>query len=161
MRLYLLRHGEAEKASVLGVSDQARPLTQAAVATLEHAAHRMALTIGHFDRILSSPLLRAIETADIVSSAVGRLPEPEVVDELSGEFGTDAVASLLAHLVGDPTMLLVGHAPDLDELVRYLVAPEEPQPITCMQPGTLARVDLELPLRRKAVLRWVVPLEVW
>jgi phosphohistidine phosphatase len=161
MRLYLLRHGEAEKAHHMGVSDHARPLTEDAVAALDQAAHRMALTIGHFDRILASPLVRAIETADIVSSAFGHFPVPELVDELNGEFDTDVVASLFANMVGDPTMLLVGHAPGLDELVRYLVAPEELQPITHMQPGTLARVDLELPLRRKAILQWLVPLEAW
>ena len=134
MRLYLLRHGEAERATVLGATDNSRRLTASAVATLKHAAHRMALAIGPFDRILSSPLVRAIETADIVSTAFGHFPVPE---------------------------LLVGHAPGLDELIRYLVAPEEPLSITRMQPGTLARVDFELPLRRKAILHWLIPLEAW
>jgi phosphohistidine phosphatase len=72
------------------------------------------------ERILSSPLARAAETAEIVRRAL-RGPGVEVADELRPGTGPDACARWLAGLDGD-SFLLVGHAPDLPMLASALLA---------------------------------------
>ena len=163
MNLYLLRHGEAKDTNILYTEDYARPLTDEAVGALRRAARAMPRVIPSLDRILTSPLERARETARIVAEDFGGGSgvQPEVLEALSSDVSPEAIASLFSNMMGNPSILLVGHAPSLDALIWYLVAPEEKRSITHMKPGDLAHVEFELPLERRAVLRWLIPLEAW
>jgi len=161
MNLYLLRHAKAEKSNVLYNQDHARPLTQDAIQALERAAGRIGDIVPHLDRILTSPLLRARQTAEIIASAYGEGIQTIALDVLDGSADPEAIANLFRDLMGDPSILIVGHAPNLDNLIRYLVAPNENTRITQMHAGSLARVEFDLPMERKAVLHWIIPIEAW
>ncbi len=161
MNLYLLRHGKARESNILYTQDHVRPLTEEAIKALRRAAHAMPKTVPKLHRILTSPLLRARETAEIIAHAYGNGIQTEILEALDGTIAPEAITNIFANQMGNPSILLVGHSPNLDELIKYLVAPEESHPITHLSTGDLARVEFELPLERRAVLHWIIPLEAW
>jgi phosphohistidine phosphatase SixA len=119
--LILMRHGEAGEAdSRRWPDDRQRPLTDAG--RREHAGVAEALRrMGvRFERLLSSPLVRARETAEITARAYGA-PAPELT-ELLGDNADPA--STLAGLaaVEASALLCVGHEPTLSRLAGLLTS---------------------------------------
>jgi phosphohistidine phosphatase len=107
--IYLLRHGDAEKGDG---DDDARRLTAKGERQARAAGRALAALGADLDACLTSPKLRAAETARLACEPLGL--EPEVAEELRGG-GFDSLA--LAAGRGD--VLLVGHEPSLsDEVAR-------------------------------------------
>jgi phosphohistidine phosphatase len=107
--IYLLRHGDAEKGDG---DDDARRLTAKGERQARTAGRALAALGADLDACLTSPKLRAAETARLACEPLGL--EPEVAEELRGG-GFDSLA--LAAGRGD--VLLVGHEPSLsDEVAR-------------------------------------------
>jgi phosphohistidine phosphatase len=156
-----MRHGDAENTSILHPQDFERPLTERAHIALEHAVYRMPDVLGPLDRIISSPLMRARQTAELVSEGYDHDPMVELRDEFSGHSSPAALTNLLVNTMGHPQMLIVGHAPNVDQLVAYLVAPDEFRVVTRMSPGSLAGVEIDTPFERKGSLVCLIPLEAW
>jgi phosphohistidine phosphatase SixA len=119
--LILMRHGEAGEAdSRRWLDDRQRPLTDAGRrehARVAEALRRMGV---RFDRLLSSPLVRARETAEITARVYGA-PAPELT-ELLGDNAEPA--SVLAGLatVEASALLCVGHEPTLSRLAALLTS---------------------------------------
>ena len=83
MNLFLLRHGLAVEGGGLDYAhDCARPLTLAGRSQLHQIAAALRVMALRFDVILSSPLVRAQETAGVVAAALKIKTEPVEVDEL-------------------------------------------------------------------------------
>ncbi|MDQ7040960.1 MAG: histidine phosphatase family protein [Rhodothermus sp.] len=117
MRLYFLRHAEARPATP-GQPDAERTLTEAGQQIARHlgeALRRMQLAPA---AVYSSPYRRAVQTARAVATA---LCVPVVEDRLLAPGCGPAELELLvqAYTPGN-TVLVVGHQPDLGELVRWL-----------------------------------------
>ncbi len=116
-----MRHGEAGEAdSRRWLDDRQRPLTDAGRrehARVAEALRRMGV---RFDRLLSSPLVRARETAEITARVYGA-PAPELT-ELLGDNAEPA--SVLAGLatVEASALLCVGHEPTLSRLAALLTS---------------------------------------
>ena len=108
--IYLLRHGDAEPGDG---DDAARPLT-AKGERQATAAGRALLAIGaEIDACLTSPKLRALDTARLACEALDL--EPEIAEELrGGPFDSLALAA------GRGDALLVGHEPDFSGEVARL-----------------------------------------
>jgi len=123
MRLFLVRHAHA----VDGTPDELRPLSDRGREQARELAARLASTLP--DVVLSSPLLRARETADAIARASGA---PLRVDDRLAPGAT--VDSLLA-ATGDVegTVVAVGHQPDCSEIAGALTGgPEPPFPAAGM-----------------------------
>jgi phosphohistidine phosphatase len=120
MQLYVMRHGPAEDRSPTG-RDADRALTPAGRGVVARAAGALVeARAGASLRVLSSPFLRARQTAELVASALAA-PEPELHDALGADAGLplDVVRAVEA---AGADALLVGHQPFVEELVRVLVA---------------------------------------
>ncbi len=114
----MMRHGEAQ---VLAGADAARPLTQSGRDSVQVAAYALAKKAPAAQGVLSSPYLRARETATIVSEVLGLplLPEsPELVP--SGDSGQLA-AWLLAEA---QPVIWVFHMPVIGRLIYDLTGCE-------------------------------------
>jgi phosphohistidine phosphatase len=153
--IHFLRHADAGDAEAWRGDDAERPLSAKGVSQAE----RMAAFLGGIgfapDAILTSPKLRATQTADIVAGAVR---QTVTVDErLAGGFTIDGLRSLLDTIERrDPVrrVLLVGHDPDFSSVVSTLAEAKGLRLSTC----TLARVDLDdRPARGAGSLRWLIP----
>jgi phosphohistidine phosphatase len=156
MVLYVLRHALAEETSVGG--DEARHLTDVGRERTRKAALGMHALGAEFDVILTSPIARAAETAEIVAAAYETRPTPRVMMELStGVSPADAVAAL-APYGRDDSVMIVGHEPQLSALVSILLTGEPDGMHLRLRKGGC--VALELPAKKiergAAELLWMM-----
>ena len=154
VRLHLLRHAHAGDAIDWEGDDDLRPLTQ--------KGRKQAERLGRFlcehgvrpDVIVTSPKVRALQTAEIVATELGMTVRSD--SRLAFDFGKRELWALLDDL-GAREPMLVGHDPDFSELLGYLIDAAG----LSMRKGTLATVDLETRLGDgEGVLRWLLPPEL-
>ncbi len=114
-----MRHGPAEDAALSG-RDADRALTPNGRARVQRVAHELARRAETPRLVLSSPLVRALQTAEIVSALVG--PEQGVRVHPALCPGGDS-ARLLHELLlqGARRVMVVGHEPDLSDLAAKLL----------------------------------------
>lgn len=137
MKLFFLRHGIAEDARG-GMSDAERALTDEGRAQLQpiaYALHRLGMQPA---TILTSPLVRARQTAEIVAPILGS--PVEVVDELRPGCTLDDLTRLLRRYPQE-TIMLVGHELDFSSLAARLINADE-RGIVLKKAG-LIRVDVD------------------
>ncbi|HTT66786.1 MAG TPA: phosphohistidine phosphatase SixA [Gemmatimonadales bacterium] len=122
MELILIRHAKAESRDPNSwPDDDARPLTAEGRAEQRATTRTMKKMGIKFDFLVTSPLLRARETAEIVAKGY-RWPEaPQVADELGHGYAPAAVVKLLAKFPPAASVALVGHEPDFSNLTAALV----------------------------------------
>jgi phosphohistidine phosphatase len=120
--LLLLRHGIAEDAE-RDQRDEDRRLTSEGKRKLRNAVGGMRMTGIPVEVILTSPLRRARETAEIVAEGYdGDADAVIVTPALNPAGGTDAVFAVLAEHNESAAIMLVGHQPDMGELASTLLA---------------------------------------
>jgi phosphohistidine phosphatase len=158
MNLYLLRHGIAVDHGAPGFAKDAdRPLTPEGERKLWQATEAMQALGLSFDLILSSPLLRARQTAEIVAEAFRARKKLEFSDTLAPAGSPKKLVELLNH--HDPPLedvLLSGHEPYLSELISLLLSGGEHLSIT-MKKGGLCKLAVEsLKHGRCARLEWLL-----
>jgi len=133
--LDLLRHGEAAPATQGG--DAARPLTAAGRDALVLLGARLASAGVRYQRALTSPLVRAGESAAIVLGALREPPALEILEELAPEASpTHTLEALRRARLVNGHALLVGHQPLLGQLALLLSGAE-----ARFAPGSLVRVE--------------------
>src|SRR5262245_56535456 len=81
--LYLIRHGIAEERSDAWPDDAKRPLTDQGMSRMRKAARGLERLGVSFDVVLTSPLVRARQTAEIVASAFSPKPQLVTIDSLA------------------------------------------------------------------------------
>lgn len=160
MVLYLMRHGIAvprEEHSYL--ADAQRPLTEEGVSKTREVARGLAQLGISCDRIFSSPLLRARQTAEITAEILGLKDRMEEWPELGAGGSNEAVLDRLhgaAHAKQVSAVLLVGHEPQLSELTSLLLSGSgglsvdfKKAGVCCLQAGPGLK-------RGQAILRWLL-----
>lgn len=115
-QLWLLRHGEAEPHGAR--PDPERRLTPRGEAQARAAGAALAALELRFALVLCSPRVRARDTARPVCEALGC--EAIEHEPLSGGFGREDALAALAGIGGGERLLLVGHEPDLSQLIHDL-----------------------------------------
>lgn len=150
--IHLLRHAHAGDPATFDGPDAMRPLTDKGRAQSERLGRFLADLRFAAEVIITSPKVRAAQTAEIVADLVGT---PLVIDErLGGALDLATVDAILASH-GDPqSPIFVGHDPDLSVLVATLCdAAGVP-----MRKGSIARIETSRPLRPGGgTLRWLIP----
>ncbi len=121
MNLYVLRHAEAEP-SANGGSDDARRLTERGRVRSAEAARGMRRLGLKFDAILTSPAARAAQTAEIVSAAYNHKPPPQNLPALGIGVAPAQMVAALAAFARQEEVMIVGHEPQLSEVVSILLA---------------------------------------
>jgi phosphohistidine phosphatase len=137
MRLIVIRHAIAVDRSP-DIPDDARPLTQEGKKRFRQAARGLARLFPPPDLLLTSPLLRARQTARIASKA-WHVPLTDE-DALGGGSVAD-LESALRRVPAQATVALVGHEPQLSEFLAHLVGSNQPDRLT-FKKGGAAVVDL-------------------
>jgi phosphohistidine phosphatase len=156
MNLYLMRHAIAVEADE-NTEDSQRPLTEKGRKRLGKIARNLAKLDLTFDLILTSPYLRARQTADMVADTLNIKPKYVVESENLTPLGfaDKLVEEILAH---EPVefLLIVGHEPFLSQLIGILVADDAGLCIEMKQAG-LCRLSTErLIYGRCATLEWLM-----
>ncbi len=148
MKLYFLRHGPAvEREAWPADDDFARPLTERGQVLVQRVADVLADLDLELGAIITSPLTRARQTAEIVARRLGMEKHLFKDDRLMPGFDLDGLAAMLSDHSGLPALMLGGPEPDFSVTIGSLV---------CKKAG-LARVDVlsDNPLRGELV--WLIP----
>jgi phosphohistidine phosphatase len=139
MRLLIVRHAVAMPRGTPGVPDEKRPLTKEGRARFEKAARGLARWLDPPDTLLTSPWLRAAQTARILARAWGGL-EPEETEALAGG-SFEEQATVLDRLPRESLVAVVGHEPYLSALLARLIGARPSQRLE-LKKGGVAVVDL-------------------
>jgi phosphohistidine phosphatase len=158
MILHVLRHGIAVELGAPGFEkDALRTLTSEGRRKLRQVAkaiHRMDVV---FDRIISSPYLRALETAEQIAASFKSGPKAESSKSLSPAGTPSLVVDMLCRLKPSPeNVLVVGHEPNLSSLVSYLVGGQG-NACVAFKKGGLCRLCInQLRPQPKATIEWLL-----
>jgi phosphohistidine phosphatase len=130
VQLVIVRHAEAAS----GEPDELRPLTPAGREAARALGQRLADEGLQPDAVLTSPLLRARETAAELARPAGLEPEP---DERLAPGATAEAVRAAAEERGE-TVIVVGHQPDCSRIAAALAGGEEP----AFPPGGMLAIEL-------------------
>jgi len=130
VRLVIVRHAEAAS----GEPDELRPLTPEGRDAARALGRRLADEGIAPDAVLTSPLLRARETAQELARPAGLEPEP---DERLAPGATAGAVRAAAEERGE-TVVVVGHQPDCSRIAAALAGGEEP----AFPPGGMLAIEL-------------------
>lgn len=157
MNLYFMRHGIALPKDDPEIHvDEERPLTKKGAKRMRKVAKGLSALDIDFDRIFTSPLVRARQTAEIVAEKLGLEARLEDLPELSPQTPIEELAARLSAFRELKNLLLVGHEPLLSKTAAYLLAREKELRIE-LKKGGLCRVELEgLPAENRALLHWML-----
>lgn len=152
VELYLLRHAHAGDPARWSGDDARRPLSAKGRMQADRLAQHLASLRPDVHLIVSSPRLRARETADAIARALDM--EVQIDERLGGGLTLRSLEQLLLD-AGDPrSAMIVGHDPDFSDIAAELAGAAS----LAMRKGTLARLDASRPLAAGgAILRWLIP----
>jgi phosphohistidine phosphatase len=158
MNLYFMRHGVAvDRAdSGAGSDDRERQLTPKGIKRMNKAAKGLATLSLSFERILTSPLERARQTAKIVAQILQLEDRVEEIEQLSPEQSAQDLLSGLVVYSGKKEILLVGHEPQLSSTISVLLSGTSGAVIRLKKGGLCCLQVDGLPPRDSAVLHWAL-----
>jgi phosphohistidine phosphatase len=154
MKVLLVRHAPAVRRGTEGMRDHDRPLTRRGRRRFRSAARGLARIVGRPDVLLTSPLTRARETADLAARAFGRVT-PRIEPAL-GEDDVDVLVTTLKRFPADATVGLVGHEPTLSGLLGHLIGVQGGEDRFVFKKGGAALVDLPEGPSMPGRLMWFV-----
>lgn len=158
MELFLLRHGIAVERGTPGFADDsARPLTPKGRRQLRKTAAAMGKMGWKFDLILSSPFLRAKQTAEIIAAELKLKKRLKFSNALqSGGDDWILLRQLEREKPSPEKLLLVGHEPDLSRLISLLVIGDRQLQLN-FKKGGLCKLEVEkLRAGKCATLAWLL-----
>jgi phosphohistidine phosphatase len=158
MKLYILRHGDAaDHDDPRYATDAARPLTPKGIKRTRQLANGLRQMEITFDVILSSPLVRAKQTAEIVARSLKLEKNLRFSHYLAPDGAYVDVITQVENIRGRAeTVLLVGHEPLLSGLISLLCTGGPLLGLT-FKKGGLARLEVgQLKAGRCAMLEWLL-----
>lgn len=155
MRLLLIRHAIAEERDPHRWPDDAdRPLTQRGIRRFRSAAGGLGTLEPEVTRVLTSPFVRAHQTATILEDVLG-WPDPEVCPSLAAGAPLAGVIDLLVQCEPRAIVGVVGHEPSMSLLVAALVASPAAQLTLDWRRGGAALIEFDgVPVLSDGALRW-------
>jgi phosphohistidine phosphatase len=152
MLLHLLRHAHAGDPESWSGPDAARPLSEKGREQAERIGAFLAEIGFRTDAIITSPKLRAAQTAEIVAGHLGVVVTED--ERLAGPLDLEALEAVLARAEHPDRPVVVGHDPDFSDLMADLCDGAN----VPMRKGAFGRIEVDRPLRPAGgTLRWLIP----
>jgi phosphohistidine phosphatase len=156
MNLFIVRHAIAAEPGSTGFADDSqRPLTEKGRTKMHAIAKGLRALDVNLDLILSSPYLRARETADILAEVFNMRARPSLNENLSPMGDID-------HLIGEikasssvENLAVVGHEPSMSTLIGMLLA-GTPGLLVDMKKGGVCCLILDNLRKDRAMLEWLL-----
>lgn len=154
MEVYILRHGVAEERRA-GRTDSARALTGAGKVKLRQVLEIARAAGVKPSLILTSPYLRAAQTAEMAAQILGCADPIVQTDALLPSSPPQAVWRLIREQAGHTAILLAGHEPLLSKTASFLLGAS--WALMDLKKGALLRIDLDrLDEEPRGVLQWLL-----
>ena len=152
--IFVLRHAEAGNPMTVAEEDSKRPLTPGGRIEMRKIAKSLKTVGLQTDRIYTSPLRRARETAEITARIL-KIPILEEWDELKPDGNKQALYRKLSGLEQDSRPILVGHEPHLSSVIGEIIG--TPDARIVLKKGGLAKVRItSFTPRISGELRWLL-----
>jgi phosphohistidine phosphatase len=153
MELFLMRHAEAESPA-LYTEDRQRPLTERGCHRQQQTVRVLAPLLQPLDHLLTSPILRARQTADITASAITCATPVAETAILADACTPGAVFNLLQTYTHNARILCVGHEPHMSHLSAVFLDGEGRSHLA-FQPGSVLGIMFSgHPMPGRGVLRF-------
>jgi phosphohistidine phosphatase len=162
LELYLVRHAVAALRGPDFPDDSERPLTTEGIERFREAVQGLRAIDVTLDLVLSSPFVRARETAELLCAGLRPKPKLVIVEALQpGRRHADVVAAVQKQATtgrGVSRLALVGHEPDLGELAARLLGAKG---TIEFKKGAVCRIDVDRAMPAgPGTLRWFLPPRV-
>jgi phosphohistidine phosphatase len=155
LELYLVRHAIAADRGDEYPDDSKRPLTSAGISRFKKEAKALDALGMSVALILTSPLVRTRQTADILAESLEGKPPVVNTDSLAPAGTAPAVMQDLNRHAKKGSIALVGHEPNIGELAARLIGARAP---LAFKKGAVCRIDFDvLPPKGTGTLSWFVP----
>ena len=152
--LLFVRHAHAGNALSWDGPDDLRPLTAKGLRQATRLGNLLSAADIHPDVILSSARLRAVQTAEVLSAALGSSVQLDA--RLADGLSMENLPQVIEAASGAAQLMLVGHDPDFSDLVSELIG----APIA-VRKGALVRIEVDAGglTPGAGILRWLIPPE--
>jgi phosphohistidine phosphatase len=155
MKLIIVRHGIAVEHGAPGMKDEQRPLTEEGVEKFQEAARGLAEVLPRPDVLLTSPLVRARQTAEIAAAAWGKL-QPMVEPRLAAGARPETILRAVYEHRGVALVAIFGHEPDCSSLLAHVLGTPHTERLA-FKKGGAALVDLGQRPQDAGTLLWFAP----
>jgi phosphohistidine phosphatase len=152
LQLVLVRHAIAEERGAAWPDDDERPLTRDGLRKWKKAARGLATVLPQIDLLLTSPLVRTVQTAEALAKVVSPSPKLQLFEPLRPGTRPTAIIAALRAKSPKGTVVLVGHEPTLSELASALLRLQGP--LEFRKGGAMAVTTQGLGTRGPARLEW-------
>jgi phosphohistidine phosphatase len=143
MKLYIVRHAIAVARGTPGIKDEDRPLTKEGIHKMRRAAAGLSALDCIPELLLSSPLLRARQTAEILLKVFGKGIELEIAPALAPSGSRqDLYRDIGLHEEKLKSLMLVGHQPSLGEIAGEIIF-GSPESYIELKKGGACVIELE------------------
>lgn len=150
-RVYFMRHGDAGDKRAWQGDDGERPLSELGVKRTTSAAEHFARTAFRPTKILTSPLVRAMQTAEIVAKALDAEDLIEVDERLAPDFDIRSFRRIIKENADQERLLLVGHDPSLSTVIEEVMGGGS----IILKKGGVARLDIDEMSPPRGRLAWL------
>jgi phosphohistidine phosphatase len=120
MKLFLIRHADAVESSESISSDDYRYITPGGRRLTRKIAKKLKEELKHLDIIFVSPLIRAVQTAEVIATKIKFGNDVIPAEALSGNEESYKVTGLIKNNSNLNAIALVGHEPMMSSLVKSL-----------------------------------------
>lgn len=159
--IYILRHGIATRRGSDGsFDDSKRKLTAEGREKMQKIARGLKRLAVEVDWIVTSPLVRAVETAQIVAESFETKAPVDFCDGLRPGEAAEKLLSFLAKQPERRRVLLVGHEPDLSSLAARLIGAGPDANLVLKKGGCCLITSDHLPPKLQGQLIWWLPPRV-
>jgi phosphohistidine phosphatase len=159
MNVYLLRHGIAVARDDPATEPAAeRPLTAKGAKRMRKAARGLRRLNISFSAVLSSPVIRARQTAEIIAETLGLESQLEEIAGLAPESSVDDLLCGLTRFPDRDHLLLVGHEPLLSHAASVLLGGKNGREVKLeLKKGGLCRIEIDaFPPTTAGTLHWLL-----
>lgn len=156
MKVYFFRHGVAKMREKWMEDDASRPLTKQGKIQVEAVARALKDMNLRVDIILTSPLKRALETAELINARLGLKENLIIESRITSGFSLENLMEVIKEYADKDSLMLVGHEPDFSEHIAALTGGR-----VLLKKAGIALVDIPDPSEPTGTLLWLCPPKVW
>ena len=163
MNLFILRHASAGTRRINPLLDLKRPLDKDGKSHCLQLAHVLMAMKINFDLIVSSPLKRSLQTAQLVGTETGYESRILISNALAPTATFEQFQRLLRECAAHENLLVVGHNPNITAFLAQIIDPsitslddraaDRTAPRVRLRKGSLARLSM---MRGPATLQWLL-----
>ncbi|MEO8210384.1 MAG: phosphohistidine phosphatase SixA [bacterium] len=142
MKIFLIRHAEAiDNETDTVKDDEYRFITPNGRSVTREIAKTLKQELKDLDKIYTSPLIRAVQTAEIIATILKFKNEVELVNELKNESSTASLQQLINNNPSLNSLALVGHEPKISNLVKIF---SDKKDLTEFRKSSVCLIDFDL-----------------